>query len=74
MNLSWTYDRYGNRWDQNLSGSGQIGQPHFTFNGTNNVVNTIVYTVYISRIFSTATCSMTVTTHTPMTRRTGSLL
>jgi RHS repeat-associated protein len=38
--LNWTYDRYGNRWAQNASGSGNISavQPNLSFNGNNNQV------------------------------------
>jgi RHS repeat-associated protein len=39
LNLSWDYDRYGNRWDQNGSGSGSAVQPHFTFTGNNNRID-----------------------------------
>lgn len=37
MSLSWDYDRYGNRWDQNLTGSGSAVQTHFTFSGNNRI-------------------------------------
>jgi RHS repeat-associated protein len=38
--LSWTYDRYGNRWAQSASGSGNISavQPNLTFDTNNNQV------------------------------------
>jgi RHS repeat-associated protein len=40
LTLSWTYDRYGNRWSQTATGSGNASavQPQLTFygNGVNN--------------------------------------
>jgi RHS repeat-associated protein len=41
LNLSWTYDRYGNRWAQNATGSGGAGavQPQLSFTGNNNRVD-----------------------------------
>jgi RHS repeat-associated protein len=38
--LSWTYDRYGNRWAQNASGSGNASavQPQLSFANSNQVV------------------------------------
>ena len=38
MDLSWAYDRYGNRWSQTATGSGGGGatQPSLTFNGDTN--------------------------------------
>ncbi len=38
--LGWTYDRYGNRWEQTASGSGNASavQPNLTFYGNNNQV------------------------------------
>jgi RHS repeat-associated protein len=40
LNLSWTYDRYGNRWAQNATGSGTASavQPQLTFYGSGGVV------------------------------------
>jgi RHS repeat-associated protein len=39
LSLSWTYDRYGNRWAQNASGSGNISavQPQLSFGNSNQV-------------------------------------
>ncbi|MGB8028034.1 MAG: RHS repeat-associated core domain-containing protein [Terracidiphilus sp.] len=39
LSLSWTYDRYGNRWAQNASGTGNISavQPQLSFGNTNQV-------------------------------------
>lgn len=36
--MSWTYDRYGNRWSQTATGTGAGGatQPSLTFNGNTN--------------------------------------
>ena len=39
MNLSWDYDRYGNRWHQNASGNGSAVQTQFTFSGNNNRID-----------------------------------
>jgi hypothetical protein len=41
LNLGWTYDRYGNRWAQNASGSGNASaaQPQLSFTGNNNHVD-----------------------------------
>lgn len=38
MDLTWAYDRYGNRWSQTATGSGGGGatQPSLTFNGNTN--------------------------------------
>jgi len=38
MDLTWAYDRYGNRWSQTATGSGGGGatQPSLTFNGDTN--------------------------------------
>jgi len=40
LTLGWTYDRYGNRWAQNATGSGNASavQPQLTFYGSNGVV------------------------------------
>ena len=39
--LGWTYDRYGNRWAQNATGSGNATavQPQLSFTGNNNHVD-----------------------------------
>ena len=39
LSLGWTYDRYGNRWAQNATGSGNAGavQPQLTFGNANRV-------------------------------------
>jgi RHS repeat-associated protein len=43
QSMSWDYDRYGNRWDQNiLAGSGIASHP--TFTGGNNRVDSNLYT------------------------------
>jgi RHS repeat-associated protein len=41
LTLGWTYDRYGNRWAQNVTGSGNATavQGQMTFYGTSGVVN-----------------------------------
>ncbi|HSY36319.1 MAG TPA: RHS repeat-associated core domain-containing protein [Acidobacteriaceae bacterium] len=39
LDLSWNYDQYGNRWNQNASGSGSAVQTHFTFSGNNNRID-----------------------------------
>ena len=36
LSLSWVYDRYGNRWQQNGSGMGSAPQPQYSFNPSNN--------------------------------------
>jgi RHS repeat-associated protein len=40
LSLGWTYDRYGNRWAQNATGSGNAAatQPQLSFANTNQVV------------------------------------
>ncbi|MFP5204738.1 MAG: RHS repeat domain-containing protein [Acidobacteriota bacterium] len=45
LDLGWTYDRYGNRWAQNATGTGTAGatQPQLTFTGNNNRVDGWVY-------------------------------
>jgi hypothetical protein len=45
LNLGWTYDRYGNRWAQNATGSGTASavQPQLSFTGNNNRVDNWVY-------------------------------
>jgi RHS repeat-associated protein len=39
MTLTWTYDRYGNRWSQTASGTGggSATQPQLSFNGNNQI-------------------------------------
>jgi RHS repeat-associated protein len=37
---TYVYDRYGNRWQQNLAQSGNGPQPQFTFNAANNQIST----------------------------------
>jgi len=39
LTLGWTYDRYGNRWAQNATGTGNATavQPQLTFYGSNGV-------------------------------------
>jgi RHS repeat-associated protein len=41
LTLGWTYDRYGNRWAQNATGSGNASavQPQLSFSGNNNHVD-----------------------------------
>ena len=41
LTLGWTYDRYGNRWAQNATGSGNVSavQPQLSFSGNNNRVD-----------------------------------
>jgi RHS repeat-associated protein len=41
MNISWTYDRYGNRWSQSASGSSgcTIALPSLSFTGNNNRID-----------------------------------
>lgn len=41
MNISWTYDPYGNRWSQGASGSSActIAQPSLSFTGNNNRID-----------------------------------
>ena len=41
LSLGWTYDRYGNRWTQTASGSGNASavQPNLSFTGNNNRVD-----------------------------------
>ena len=36
LSLSWVYDRYGNRWQQNGSGVGSAPQPQYSYNASNN--------------------------------------
>lgn len=36
QNYTYVYDRYGNRWQQNFSGTGSGPQPQLTFNPVNN--------------------------------------
>jgi RHS repeat-associated protein len=36
--LTEVYDRYGNRWQQNATGSGGWPQPQYSFNGSNQIV------------------------------------
>jgi YD repeat-containing protein len=42
MNLSWGYDRYGNRWNQTATGSTTCtaSQPQHSFTGNNNRIDT----------------------------------
>jgi RHS repeat-associated protein len=40
--LAWTYDRFGNRWDQNVL-AGSANQPHNTFNSQNNRADAYSY-------------------------------
>jgi RHS repeat-associated protein len=40
--LAWKYDRYGNRWQQNVTG-GQAPAPQFSFTGSNNHPDTYAY-------------------------------
>ena len=43
-NLSWVYDRYGNRWQQNVTGgSGSAPQPNLSFNTGKNQITTSGY-------------------------------
>jgi len=37
--LSWTYDRYGNRWNQSAAGNGSAVQTNFTFSANNNRID-----------------------------------
>ena len=39
LTLDWTYDRYGNRWAQTATGSGNASaaQPQLSFGNTNQV-------------------------------------
>ena len=41
LTLSWTYDRYGNRWTQTATGTGNASavQPNLAFYGNNNQVS-----------------------------------
>jgi hypothetical protein len=41
LSLGWTYDRYGNRWAQNATGSGNASavQPQLSFSGNNNHID-----------------------------------
>ena len=41
LTLSWTYDRYGNRWTQSANGTGNASavQPNLAFYGNNNQVS-----------------------------------
>jgi RHS repeat-associated protein len=39
IDLSWSYDRYGNRWAQAATGSGSAVQTSFTFSGNNNRID-----------------------------------
>jgi hypothetical protein len=43
--LVWSYDRYGNRWTQTASGSGNATavQPSLTFSGNNNRIDGFTY-------------------------------
>ncbi len=45
MDLTWTYDRYGNRWSQTATGTGAGGatQPSLTFNGNTNRIDGYSY-------------------------------
>jgi len=45
MTLSWTYDRYGNRWSQTATGtrSGSAPQPQLTFYCSNGVNTYRIY-------------------------------
>jgi RHS repeat-associated protein len=45
MNITWTYDRYGNRWNQSASGSSGclIVQPSVTFNSNTNRIDQLSY-------------------------------
>ncbi len=43
-NLSWVYDRWGNRWQQNVTGgSGSAPQPQYSFNTGDNQITTSGY-------------------------------
>ena len=39
--LGWTYDRYGNRWEQNVTGTGNASavSPQLSFTGNNNRID-----------------------------------
>lgn len=39
LNLSWSYDRYGNRWSQTATGTGSstVVQPQLSFGGNNRI-------------------------------------
>ena len=41
LTLGWTYDRYGNRWAQNVTGTGNATavSPQLTFSGNNNRID-----------------------------------
>jgi len=41
LKLNWTYDRYGNRWAQNATGTGNASavQPQLTFTGNTNRID-----------------------------------
>jgi hypothetical protein len=43
--LGWTYDRYGNRWEQNVTGTGNASavSPQLTFSGNNNRIDGWLY-------------------------------
>ena len=43
-NLGWNYDRYGNRWNQTLSGNtnSTAVQTSFTFNGNSNQIDRLI--------------------------------
>jgi RHS repeat-associated protein len=45
LNLSWSYDRYGNRWSQSASGTwpGTVTQPSLSFSNTTNRITTAGY-------------------------------
>ncbi len=45
LNLSWSYDRYGNRWSQSATGTwpGTVTQPSLSFSNTTNRVTTAGY-------------------------------
>ena len=62
LTLGWTYDRYGNRWAQNATGSGNVSavQPQLSF-----AVTTTAWMA--GATMPTATCSTTAATTTPTT-------
>ena len=38
QSMAWTYDRWGNRWTQTLTGGSPAQQPSFTFSNANNQI------------------------------------
>jgi RHS repeat-associated protein len=43
LSLSWVYDRYGNRLQQNASGTGSAPQPQYTISAGNNQISGYTY-------------------------------